>query len=85
MLIGGVVVVGSLPDSPFSGRRAPAETDAAGPAHAFQWEDYMNPPFLHEYERAWHDDPKITIFADEDEAFAKMRAGFTPDVMGPCY
>ncbi len=29
--------------------------------------------------------PATTIFADEDEAFAKMRAGFKPDVMGPCY
>ena len=51
----------------------------------FQWEDYMNPPFLAEYKNAYHEDPNITIFADEDEAFAKMRAGFKPDVMGPCY
>jgi spermidine/putrescine transport system substrate-binding protein len=28
---------------------------------------------------------ETAIYADEDEAFAKMRAGFKPDVMGPCY
>ena len=28
--------------------------------------------------------PGTSIFADEDEALAKMRAGYKPDVMGPC-
>ena len=32
-----------------------------------------------------HENPNVSIFADEDEAFAKMRAGYHPDVMGPCY
>ncbi|MBV9991812.1 MAG: extracellular solute-binding protein [Alphaproteobacteria bacterium] len=62
-----------------------ADAPHPGQLVLFQWEDYMNPPFLHEYERKYKEPPKITIFADEDEAFAKMRAGFTPDVMGPCY
>lgn len=61
------------------------QTAAPGQLTLFQWEDYMNPPFLHEYEHKYKEPPRITIFADEDEAFAKMRAGFTPDVMGPCY
>jgi spermidine/putrescine transport system substrate-binding protein len=58
---------------------------ASGPVSLFQWEDYMDPPFLAEYKAKFHEDPAVTIFADEDEAFAKMRAGFKPDVMGPCY
>ncbi len=58
---------------------------AAGPATLFQWEDYMDPPFLAQYKRQFHEDPNVAIFADEDEAFAKMRAGFRPDVIGPCY
>ena len=58
---------------------------AAGPATLFQWEDYMDPPFLAQYKRQYHEDPNVAIFADEDEAFAKMRAGYKPDVMGPCY
>ncbi len=84
-IIAGAVLVAAaaafllLRPSAGSGRAQP------GPVALFQWEDYMNPPFLAEYERRYHETPKITIFADEDEAFAKMRAGFTPDVMGPCY
>src|SRR5215831_11156883 len=51
----------------------------------FEWEDYAKAPFLSEYERTYNEKPKTSIFADEDEAFAKLRAGFKPDVMGPCY
>jgi spermidine/putrescine transport system substrate-binding protein len=62
--------------------RGPA---ASGPVTLFQWQDYMEPPFLADYQKATGEKPAITIFADEDEAFSKMRAGFKPDVMGPCY
>src|SRR5262245_55042956 len=55
------------------------------PATLFQWEDYMNPPFLADYEKTYGEQPNIAMFGDEDEAFAKMRAGYHPDVMGPCY
>jgi spermidine/putrescine transport system substrate-binding protein len=62
----------------------------AGPAAAagvtlFQWEDYMDPPFLAQYRAQYREAPNIAMFADEDSAFAKMRAGYKPDVMGPCY
>ncbi len=57
----------------------------ARPVTLFQWEDYMDPPFLADYEKTYNEKPNVTIFADEDEAFAKMRAGYHPDVMGPCY
>lgn len=56
-----------------------------GPVTLFQWQDFMEPPFLADYEKTYGEKPAITIFADEDEAFSKMRAGFKPDVMGPCY
>jgi spermidine/putrescine transport system substrate-binding protein len=62
--------------------RGPA---ASGPVTLFQWQDYMEPAFLADYQTAYNERPAITIFADEDEAFSKMRAGFKPDVMGPCY
>jgi spermidine/putrescine transport system substrate-binding protein len=58
---------------------------SSGPVTLFQWQDYMEPPFLADYQKAYSEKPAITIFADEDEAFSKMRAGFKPDVMGPCY
>lgn len=57
----------------------------SGPPTLFQWESYMDPPFLAEYVAARNETPEVAIFADEDEAFAKMRAGYKPDVMGPCY
>jgi len=60
-------------------------TAAAQPATLFQWEDYMNQPFIADYEKRYGEKPNIAMFADEDEAFAKMRAGYHPDVMGPCY
>ncbi len=73
----------------------PTETPAAGDAGAgaantpaptlFQWESYMDPPFLAEYQAEYDETPQVSIFADEDEAFARMRAGYVPDVMGPCY
>jgi len=62
-----------------------ATSAQAAPATLFQWEDYMDPPFLADYEARFHEKPNVSIFADEDEAFAKMRAGYKPDVMGPCY
>jgi spermidine/putrescine transport system substrate-binding protein len=61
------------------------EQKASSPVTLFQWEDYMDPPFLADYEKLYNEKPNVTIFADEDEAFAKMRAGYKPDVMGPCY
>src|SRR5215472_7335520 len=64
---------------------APATNAFTAPATLFQWEDYMDPPFLAEYKSAYKENPNVAIFADEDSAFAKMRAGFKPDVMGPCY
>jgi spermidine/putrescine transport system substrate-binding protein len=57
----------------------------SGPVTLFQWQDYMEPAFLADYVKAYNEKPAITIFADEDEAFSKRRAGFKPDVMGPCY
>ena len=62
-----------------------AQAAAADTPVLFQWEDYVDPPFLAEYRQTYRETPKTTIYADEDEAFAKMRAGFKPDVMGPCY
>ena len=50
----------------------------------FTFEDWTNPAFLAEYKAKYGKDPRTALWADEDEAFAKMRAGYKPDVMGPC-
>ncbi len=64
---------------------------AAGPASAddgeitlFTFESLSNDPLLAGYVAQYGAKPNTAIFADEDEAFAKMRAGYAPDVMGPC-
>ncbi len=82
-ILGGLAVV-AVATVALWPRGGPAPKEP-GQIALFQWEDYMDPPFLAEYQHKYKDPPRITIFADEDEAFAKMRAGFTPDVMGPCY
>ena len=58
---------------------------AAAPVTLFQWEDYMDAPFLASYKKLYGENPSTALFEDEDEAFAKMRSGYKPDVMGPCY
>jgi spermidine/putrescine transport system substrate-binding protein len=67
------------------GQRGDVHAAAAGTPTLFEWEEYVAPPFLSEYRQTYGELPKAAIFADEDEAFAKMRAGFKPDVMGPCF
>lgn len=60
------------------------KSESSRPVTLFQWEDYVQEPFLKGYEDTYKEKPGTSIFADEDEAFAKMRAGYKPDVMGPC-
>lgn len=50
----------------------------------FTWENWADPPFLAEYKEKYGVEPQSAIWADEDEAFAKMRTGYKPDVMAPC-
>lgn len=68
-----------------SSQTAAPQAEAKTVPTLFQWESYMDPPFLADYKAAYNETPPVAIFVDEDEAFAKMRAGYKPDVMGPCY
>jgi spermidine/putrescine transport system substrate-binding protein len=81
-LVGGLAALVLIIGGGWFLMRGPA---GSGPVTLFQWQDFMDPPFLADYEKTFHEKPAITIFADEDEAFTKMQAGFKPDVMGPCY
>jgi spermidine/putrescine transport system substrate-binding protein len=63
---------------------APSYAANAKDITLFNFENWGDPPFLAEYKRKHGAEPKYVIFADEDEAFSKMRGGFKPDVMGPC-
>ena len=82
LLVAAALTLGVAACGP-SGNKS--ESSGGKPVTLFQWEDYMDPPFLADYEKTYNEKPNVTIFADEDEAFAKMRAGYKPDVMGPCY
>jgi spermidine/putrescine transport system substrate-binding protein len=64
---------------------APADgASAQEEALLFTWENWADPPFTVEYKEKYGAEPRSAIWADEDEAFAKMRAGYKPDVMAPC-
>jgi spermidine/putrescine-binding protein len=60
------------------------------PAHAegevmyFGWAGYETPEFHPSYTEKYGGPPEATFWADGDEAFQKLRQGFTPDVMHPC-
>src|SRR4051812_26372955 len=80
---GGLAAIAAVAATAFVLHRPGARPP--GPVTLFQWEDYVDAAFLADYQRDMKEKPRTAIFADEDEAFAKMRAGFKPDVMGPCY
>lgn len=65
------------------GGGALAETADEHPVF-FTWVGYDAPEFLVHYIAEYGSEPTYTFFADEDEAFAKMRAGFNPHVTFPC-
>jgi len=50
----------------------------------FSWAGYEDAPFIQHYVDTYGEPPQFSFFADEEEAFNKMRAGFEPDVMFPC-
>ncbi len=83
LLVGGLALVAAATAGAYLLHRP--QGNGGGAITLFQWEDYTSAPFLADYQKAYPDKPQTAIFADEDEAFAKMRAGFKPDVMGPCY
>ncbi len=50
----------------------------------FIWEGYESESFHPAYLEKYGESPNFTFFGDEEEAFAKMRAGFKPDITQPC-
>ncbi len=62
----------------------PGRASAAEQATLFTWDGYEVAELHKAYNKKNGEAPGFAIFADEDEAFQKMRAGFTPDVSHPC-
>lgn len=50
----------------------------------FTWSGYDDPGFFPGYVQKHGANPDMPIFADEEEAFQKMRSGATYDVVHPC-
>jgi len=50
----------------------------------FTWSGYDEVNFHKAYIDKYGCSANFSFWADEEEAFAKMRAGFAPDVMAPC-
>ncbi len=61
-------------------------TQAASTDHptVFTWEGWEVPELHKAYLDKHGSSPNMAIFADEEEAFAKMRAGFKVDLTQPC-
>ena len=51
----------------------------------FTWGGYDDPAFTENYRKKHGGDPVYSLYASEEEAFSKMRAGYTPDMTFPCY
>jgi len=65
---------------PLLGRSA----QAAGEVMYFGWSGYEAPEFHQDYLAKYGGSPESSFWGSEDEAFQKLRQGFTPDVMNPC-
>ncbi|MDH3688098.1 MAG: extracellular solute-binding protein [Gammaproteobacteria bacterium] len=50
----------------------------------FTWEGFEDPELHKPYAAKYGESPNYSFFGDEEEAFAKMRAGFKPDLTQPC-
>ena len=68
-----------------SAEEVPVEScsDSSTPL-VFTWSGYDEVNFHKQYVEAHGCGPNFSFWGDEEEAFAKMRAGFSPDVMAPC-
>lgn len=61
----------------------PARASEEHPLH-FTYAGYDIPEFYPDYVEKYGSPPEFTFFETEDEAIAKMRAGFRPDTVFPC-
>ena len=66
---------------------APKIAGAAAEDHptVFTWSGYEDDGFMGAYMAKYDGEkPNFSFWGDEEEAFAKMRAGFKPDITAPC-
>ena len=78
----GLAVV-PLPQ-PASAEEIAAVPCGDGHPMTFTWSGYDEVNFHKQYINEHGCASNFTFWGDEEEAFAKMRAGFEPDIMAPC-
>jgi spermidine/putrescine transport system substrate-binding protein len=62
----------------------PTAAQAAGDMTYFTWAGYEIPELHPSYVEKYGGSPETAFFADEEEAFLKLRNGFAADVAHPC-
>lgn len=50
----------------------------------YTWGGYDDKAFMMDYVNKYGEEPRFSLFTDEDSAYAKMNTGFQPDMMYPC-
>ena len=64
----------------------PMQSMAQGSVNHFTWGGYDDPGMAGSFiEKHGEEALKFSIFGDTEEAFMKMRGGYVPDTMHPCY
>lgn len=58
--------------------------NAAEPLTCMEWGGYDLPVYFDPFMKKHGGAPNFSIFANEEEALAKVRAGFSADIMHPC-
>lgn len=77
-LLAGLVMGLSLSVAPVAAFAADSDLTV------FDWSGYEDPAFHPAYVKKNGDSPVFAFFGDEEEAFQKLRTGFTADLAHPC-
>ncbi len=80
LLAGSGLAVGGLAGAGLLPRAAKAAPDLT----VFEWSGYDDPSLFPEYVEEYGGQPDFAIFAEEEEAYQKLRAGFQVDLAHPC-
>ncbi|MDI9314441.1 MAG: ABC transporter substrate-binding protein [Hydrotalea sp.] len=81
ILLGAAIIAGGLL---LSQKINPASAATDKPLLVYDWAGYDDPTFYKPYMDAYKKKPTFVFFSSEDEALAKIKAGFRVDLAHPC-
>jgi len=70
--------------TPSPGATRPPIEEEPGTLTVFEWAGYDVAPLYKPYLNAGYAEPEFTYLTSDDQALAKVRGGFNPDVVHPC-